>query len=243
MGLLQKKEGKHSVIKQAFHRVKQDTSSILQWLHFFHRRQEEHDIRLTLIEKQVSMPQNKNVHHVYHTEELDTVQNYVHQLHSYIHGLHSSIAPLLRRMEHMEKSIESKHYPDHSSEIKEFQKRLQSLENSIQSKVSEGSLSSIHERISAVEKRRESTALETHVIKKVAKDSRTYIKKMILSLIYKYGTITGTQIREMLVEEQKLTSKSSLYRALNELEKEGSVHFIWNAKEKIYNPKSVTIDQ
>ena len=64
------------------------------------------------------------------------------------------------------------------------------------------------------------TALREKMIKKIARNSKDYIKGMIISLIRKYNRISAMALREMVVEEQALCSRSSFYRLLEEIEKE-----------------------
>lgn len=78
------------------------------------------------------------------------------------------------------------------------------------------------------------TALREKMIKKIARNSKDYIKGMILSLIRKYNRISAMALREMVVEEQALCSKSSFYRLLEEIEKEEGITAISSGKEKVY---------
>ena len=53
-------------------------------------------------------------------------------------------------------------------------------------------------------------------------------------MIQKYGDITALKLREMLVEEQGVVSKSSFYRILEELEKDDLIDMVRVGKEKHY---------
>ena len=57
---------------------------------------------------------------------------------------------------------------------------------------------------------------------------------MILSYIKKYEKISAFQLREMVVEEQNLTSKSTFYRIMEEIESLGEISIIRQGKEKLY---------
>ncbi len=72
------------------------------------------------------------------------------------------------------------------------------------------------------------------LVQKVTKNSHDYIKAMVLSYIRKYEKISGYQLREMIVEEQNITSKSTLYRILEEIEESDEVSTIRQGKEKIF---------
>ncbi len=76
--------------------------------------------------------------------------------------------------------------------------------------------------------------LQEKIIKSVARSSKEYVKGMILSLIQKYRDISALKLREIIVEEQGIASKSSFYRMLEELEREGIIDMIRAGKEKHY---------
>lgn len=78
------------------------------------------------------------------------------------------------------------------------------------------------------------SSLQEKVIKKVQQHSKDYIKTAIRQLIAKYAKMSGIQLREILVEEQALCSRSSFYRLLGELEDDGLVNVLASGKEKVY---------
>jgi len=57
---------------------------------------------------------------------------------------------------------------------------------------------------------------------------------MLISLIKKYQKISGLSLREIVVEEQGIVSKSSFYRILAEVEEEEEVNVVHEGKEKHY---------
>ena len=78
------------------------------------------------------------------------------------------------------------------------------------------------------------TRLQQKVIRTVARSSKEYVKNQILSLIQKYGEVSALKLRDIIVEDQGIASKSSFYRMLEELEKEGSIEMMRVGKEKHY---------
>ncbi len=72
------------------------------------------------------------------------------------------------------------------------------------------------------------------VLKKLTQNSKEYVKGLLLSLIQKYGKISGQQLRETIVDEQGLCSKSSFYRLLEELEHDESLTVLAEGKNKVY---------
>ncbi|MBD3248613.1 hypothetical protein GF336_01035 [Candidatus Woesearchaeota archaeon] len=98
----------------------------------------------------------------------------------------------------------------------------------------------INLRIDTLEKRKSAQRIEKkqsikdRIVKKITKNSKDYIKSVVLSLIKKYQQISGSQLREIVVEEQGLCSKSSFYRALEELEQSSDIEMMKKGKEKTY---------
>lgn len=81
---------------------------------------------------------------------------------------------------------------------------------------------------------RQISSLKERVLKKIARNSKEYIKSVITGIIRKYGKISAMQLRDMIVEEQGLCSKSSFYRILEELEAERIMNLVSRGKEKLY---------
>lgn len=79
--------------------------------------------------------------------------------------------------------------------------------------------------------------LKEKLIKKITKSSKDYVKTIIISYIKKYGKISALQLKEMLVDEQGLCSKSSFYRILEEIEEQEDIGVIKKGKEKQYISK------
>jgi hypothetical protein len=80
--------------------------------------------------------------------------------------------------------------------------------------------------------------LKEKLARKITRNSKDYVKSVILGLIRKYGRITAPQLKEILVEEQGLCSKSSFYRLLTEIEQEDQIETLQAGKEKVYLAKT-----
>ncbi|MFH1316332.1 MAG: hypothetical protein ABII01_02335 [Candidatus Woesearchaeota archaeon] len=72
------------------------------------------------------------------------------------------------------------------------------------------------------------------LIKKITVKSREYVRNLIISYIQKYEKISALKLREMIVEEQGLASKSAFYRLLDEIERYDEVEVIKDGKAKYY---------
>lgn len=101
----------------------------------------------------------------------------------------------------------------------------------------------LDEKIASLEGRKEiahtgyKQSFKEKVVKKLTKNSKDYVKSVIVSLIQKYEKVSALQLREIVVDEQKLCSKSSFYRILEEVERGREVGFMKDGKEKSYLSK------
>lgn len=77
------------------------------------------------------------------------------------------------------------------------------------------------------------TRLQEKIVRSVNKQSKEYIKKTILSLLEKYDQISASALREMVVDEQLLCSRSSFYRCIDELREQGELDAVSSGKEKV----------
>jgi len=104
-------------------------------------------------------------------------------------------------------------------------------------------IEALHQRLDVLEQRKptvieKKAPLKERLIRKISKNSKDYVKSVILSFIKKYEKISGPQLKEIIVEEQGLCSKSSFYRLLQELENDSELGVIQKNKEKIYLSKT-----
>ncbi len=90
----------------------------------------------------------------------------------------------------------------------------------------------IQNRLMKLEQKK--SGLKEKLIKKITKSSKDYVKIMIVSYIKKYEKISALQLKEMIVDEQGLCSKSSFYRILEEIEEQDDIGIIKKGKEKEY---------
>lgn len=102
-------------------------------------------------------------------------------------------------------------------------------------------LTELHDKLENIHHvtEKKSSSLKEKLIKRLTRNSKTYVKNAILSYIEKYQEVSALQLKEMLVEEQQLCSKSSFYRLLQELEGQEKVGIIKEGKQKIYLMKSL----
>lgn len=98
-------------------------------------------------------------------------------------------------------------------------------------------LSYIEKRIEKLEQKK--VTLKEKIMKRLTRNSKEYVKGIILSYIKKYGKISALQLKEIVVDEQTFCSKSSFYRLLEEVEAQEDIGVIKEGKQKHYFTKVV----
>jgi hypothetical protein len=148
---------------------------------------------------------------------------------SFFHGKHKEHDERLAKIESQMQVMPKSH-----QEIKQIVDYYYSYEH-ILNKMQE-----LSSRLDSIEqqKQEKKVGIKERLIKKITRNSKDYVKTVIISLVKKYSKITAPQLKEMLVEEQGLCSKSSFYRLLAELELEGQLESIQLGKEKAYMSKT-----
>ncbi len=96
----------------------------------------------------------------------------------------------------------------------------------------------IEQRLNNLEEQRKATIREK-VVKRVTRNSKEYVKSLILSYIRKYTQISGIQLKDMVVYDQGLCSKSSFYRILDEIEAMEDIGIVKKGREKYYLYKQI----
>ncbi len=194
----------HHYLKNSFTNVKKDTSTLFQWIQFLHQKIEH---------------QEKTIH------ELKT-------------ELKNQLSQQILAPEEIKQLIDS-HYTIQNTKnihlrLHDLSKKLNILANMHDSHNSR--LNDIHSRLNNLHKatERKTTSLKEKLVKKLTRNSKNYVKNLILSLIEKYHEISALQLKEMLVEEQQVCSKSSFYRLLQELEDQEKVNVAKEGKQKLY---------
>lgn len=99
-------------------------------------------------------------------------------------------------------------------------------------------LNDMDQRLKQLEEEKKATIREK-VVKRVTRNSKDYVKSLIISYIRKYGQIGALQLKDMVVHDQGLCSKSSFYRLLDELEALDEVGTVKKGKQKYYLYKQI----
>ena len=206
----------HELLAASFGHVKQDTQNIFEWINYLYNRTIQQDETINKLNNQLSqMPKSR--------EELKQI---IDQYYSY-ENFHKRIAELDGRVTSL---VELQ-----KTEIETVKRSLSLMPNNdaILTKVRE-----IEERMNYIETRKR-PSIKERIVKKITRNSKEYVKSIILSMIQKYGKATGLQLKEIVVDEQALCSKSSFYRLLEEIESLDEVSVARAGKEKHYMHKAV----
>lgn len=208
-------------IKNSFYTVRQDMNIVNNWLNYFYNQE---------LERQKAVDNLQS--HIYHLASIQQRQPSPQMLpidedtKARLRKVEDKIDKVSSSVRVIEPVIDRVNFvTDKINSVEETQKDVFERLRDMSSKI---------EKIGHVKSRSNSTNLREKIVKKVAKHSKDYIKNLILSTIAKYNEISALQLREMIVEEQGLCSKSTFYRILEEIEQEDKVNMISRGKEKVY---------
>jgi len=156
---------------------------------------------------------------------------------SLIKKLEVELSYIPKKPEDIKRIIDSYYsYESLLEKIGDMGKKIDSLEEKRpKEKVYTGE---IEQRLERLEQQRKASIREK-IINRLTRNSKEYIKSLILSYIRKYTQIGALQLKDMIVAEQGLCSKSSFYRILEEIENLEEVDVINKGREKYYLYKAV----
>ena len=198
-------------VQNSFQNVRQDTTNLYDWVRYMHERIEEHE-QLVVHQQNTILELNKKLQNTLTLEsaqELIAGQSALKQ----VVLLHQRIQQLHKKM-----SVIATLNDLHDSKISELHARLDSVQTAAEKKTS---------------------VLQDRVLKNIARNSKLYIKNAILTSASKHDKISALQLKELIVDDQQLCSKSSFYRLVGELEKDDRVVVIKDGNQKIYSVREV----
>ena len=218
----------NNLLESSFGNVRQDTNSIYQWINYLHKKniQQEQTISQMRVELSYAPKSKEDIRRIidnYYSYE--PVLQKIHELNEKIEGIKREKLlenePILRRISELEGRIEALKKQETLSvepthEMENIRARLETLEQ-------------------------KKAAIKEKIIKRITKNSKEYVKSIILSYIKKYEKISALQLKEMVVEEQGLCSKSSFYRILEEIETLEEIATVKKGKEKHYMARRIKL--
>ncbi len=250
----EKSDHLHLVLQNSFKGVKHDIFKIFEWLNYFYHQNIQQEKVIYDLKKQLNnMPKTREeirdlIDEYY---SLEPLQNEVERITSKLDSLEESrreIMSLAYKIEEIKSKVDSLGSGENTihltSKIDDIKAKIEFLEQ--QNKPVTQQIQDFNSRLETLEKLPQITqkpviTLRENLIRKIAKSSKDHVKTILKSLIIKYGQVSALQLREIVVEEQGLCSKSSFYRILEEIEQEDDVTVIHEKKEKKYIYNAIKI--
>ncbi len=203
-------------LKDSFTNVKKDTNALYQWVAYF---------------QQQVVRQNQLVEEQQH--DLDDYEQEIIRQRQLIERMQAELRAVPKDSEAIKRVIDAYYDFDEILErVRQIEDKLSHLEH----QKAAPAVQQIRHEVAAlphVAPPSRTQALRDKIVQRITRNSKEYLKGLIMSMITKYGKISALQLREMLVEEQGLASKSSFYRLLEELEEENAIGVIHEGKEKL----------
>ena len=217
----QKLDMMNDLLKKSFANVKKDTGQIFQWLNHFYRKS---------LEQEQLIKQFKNeLQYVPKTRE--EIRKIVDDYYSF-DSITSRIKDLNEKVDHLSRKMDNHNAAQQHQAIEQRQTHhfVQ------QDKAYDGNIESIRDRLQRLEQKKHS--MKEKIVKKIARNSKDYVKSVVMSYIRKYERVSALQLKEIVVDEQSFCSKSSFYRLLEEIEQNPDIGVIKEGKEKHYLSKA-----
>ncbi len=207
----QKMEQMNEILKKSFANVKKDTANIFQWLNYFYRKNLEQEQIIGKIQLELS----------YVPKTREDIRKIIDDYYSF-EGMMKKINELNLRVDELSRAGDS--------EKIFFQPPVAQPQVRMESQII--GMSSIEKRLEKLEQKKAS--IKEKIIRRITKNSKEYVKGIILSYIKKYEKVSALQLKEIVVDEQSFCSKSSFYRLLEEIEQSEEIGVVKQGKEKSY---------
>jgi DNA repair exonuclease SbcCD ATPase subunit len=246
----------NSVLNNSFNGVKKDISNIFNWINYLYNKSNDQEKLIVDLKNQLHyLPKNKEElrHLIDEFYEINNLKTNIEKITLKLETIEDSnkaLSSLAYKVEQLKENMQNIDSNMLSTEniiprIKKIVTQIEELDNAYRPLKNE--LEDQKIRLDRYEKIKEDTPvqkinLREKLLRKMAKTSKDHVKNLINSIIMKYGQVSAMQIREIIVEEQGLVSKSSFYRILEEVEKDSNITVIHDKKEKkfIYNVKNLS---
>ena len=204
----------NDLLKKSFANVKLDTTNIFQWINYFYRKNMEQEQLIKQLQLEISyMPKTR-----------EDIRRIIDDYYSF-EGIMSKIRVL-------------------NSKVDDLEKMKTDLRNAAQGIVPQPTVVKdmpleVHSGLSEIEKRLEKLeqkrmSIKEKIMKRLTRNSKEYVKGVIISYIKKYERISALHLKEIVVDEQNFCSKSSFYRLLEEIEQMEEIGLMKEGKEKHY---------
>ena len=229
-------------LDKAFSKLSDERADTLRWMDYFHKNQQQtntmvlqHNAALPFLVQRVQLL----------VQQTDSLLKGLTQLQQQEQAMAKRLWALedytFRRQvgpDHLEiRNLIDEYYKHHElfTKIDALHQKISHLHES--HALVPPKLEEMHERLSALEEKKTPSRnnFKEKLMNKLAKNSKDYVKNLIISYMKKYTEISAYKLKEMIVDEQGLCSKSSFYRILEEIEgDQEEISVVWEGKEKRY---------
>ncbi|HHE67657.1 MAG TPA: hypothetical protein ENL33_01155 [Candidatus Parcubacteria bacterium] len=94
-----------------------------------------------------------------------------------------------------------------------------------------------HQKLQSLEKPKRS--FKEKIIQTFSRNSKNYLKNLIFQYLEQHEKISALQLKDIIVDQQGLASKSTFYRLLSEIEESPQVTVIRDGKQKYFLLKKI----
>ena len=206
------------LLKKSFANVKRDTAHIFQWINYFYRKNLEQENTIKKLQLELS----------YVPKTREEIRRIIDDYYSF--------EGIMGRMRELDHKVDKLANLQHTVESLKLQQQSAQHIHREAPKEAYSGLSEIEKRLEKLEQKKHS--IKEKIMKRLTRNSKEYVKSVMISYIKKYGKISALQLKEIVVDEQHFCSKSSSYRLLYEIEDLDDIGVIKQGKEKHYISKN-----
>jgi len=238
-------------LQDSFSKVKTDVQHVKQWINYLHDHQDRITTSIHTVEQKFDKLITRDELKYFVDEYYRNINVVNHSISTFKNEVNTNLNSVYTNQKLVFQRLEALSQGNLKQELQE---EMRTFKHEIELKVSSqpttlpptqdifDKLELLNRRLDEVqsnmghlqEKTNTRQNLKEKIFKKVTRHSKEYVKSMLISLIKKYNKISGLNLREIVVEEQGIVSKSSFYRLLTEIEEDEGVNVVQEGKEKHY---------
>ncbi|MBT4651384.1 hypothetical protein HOC13_02565 [Candidatus Woesearchaeota archaeon] len=229
----------HQNLQEAFGKVKEDVTILSEWIKYFQQQNQNlqhqlHQQNQHLRNQNYTIQQQQQYQQSHHQQQQHH-QQIIQDLHTKVSS-HRSLSS-----EDLSRAV------DQNPRIDALRQRMRQMEEKIDLLLTkhgytDEKILNIHEKIAKLEElqRPSRQSLKEKIVKTFSRSGKTYLKNLVFSYIQQHKKISALQLKDIVVDQQGLTSKSSFYRILEEIEQSEQITTIRDGKQKFFILKTVT---
>jgi hypothetical protein len=210
---------KKEEIQKSFDKVRKDTTALSQWVKYLYEENQKLEQRMSVQQKLIDAQQLALREMKVNLQHMPKTRSEIKQ----IVDSYYDFKPVLSKIKHIETKLEMLELNQRDIAKPAPQPRVVVHRE-------------IHRepQIVHVPQPKTSSAMKEKLVRRLVRNSKDYIKNLVRGLVQKYSRITALQLREIVVDEQGLCSRSSFYRVLDEMEKENLIAEVSDGKNKVF---------